>query len=365
MPCFKKTIIDIFSGAGGMSVGASMVGFQPTLAIELDKYAAETYQRNHKNTKVLQEDITTVKPLEHISSPVFLLFGGPPCQGFSKANTKTRNLANPNNWMFKEFVRFTEELKPEWFVFENVAGFKSFNNGNFAKYVEGQLQKLGYEISASILNAYDFGVPQKRERYFIIGHRKDCGGIKFQFNDISTSPKTTIKDAISDLPSLENGQKSDCLDYKFKSTHPYAKLLRKGAKHALQNYVSRSRDHIIERYKVISQGENWRSAQKNGLLTTYSSTRNTHDGIYRRLELDKPSNTISNYRKSMLIHPEEHRGLSLREAARIQSFPDEYIFHGSLDSMQQQVGNAVPPLLAKAIFDQIKQYSILKNENVA
>ncbi|MFB1032158.1 MAG: DNA cytosine methyltransferase, partial [Aliarcobacter cryaerophilus] len=135
------------------------------------------------------------------------------------------------------------------------------------------------------------------------------------------------------------------------------KLMRQNSKYAIQNFVTANRPHIIERYKVIKQGENWQAAKNNGLLKTYSSTKHTHSGIYKRLEDDKPSVTIANYRKSMLIHPHENRGLSLREAARLQSFPDDFIFQGTLSFQQQQVGNAVPPLLAKAIFDRILSYS--------
>lgn len=362
---YIKTIVDIFSGAGGMSVGARMSGFAPALAVELDKYAAATYARNHPDTTVLQQDIKTVNPLKYVTGPVFMLFGGPPCQGFSKANTKTRNLDNPNNQMYKEYLRFVSELQPEWFVFENVEGFKSFDKGTFSADVEKQLQALGYETSSSILNSLNHGVPQKRFRYFIIGHRKDKGGIKFDFEDMERQPQVTVGEAISDLPSLENGQLSELLNYKSDSSHPYVQQLKNGMKHSTQNLVTRNGEHIIERYKVIAQGENWKSAHKKGLLTTYSSTKNTHSGIYRRLQMDEPAVTISNYRKSMLIHPLEDRGLSLREAARIQSFPDDYYLEGSLDSMQQQVGNAVPPLLAKAVFDQIKKYSRVKFKYVA
>ena len=118
-----KTAVDIFSGAGGMSVGAVMAGISPILAVEFDKYAAQTYEANHKKTKILPFDIKTVNPLDHTDKYPFILFGGPPCQGFSVANTKTRNLKNPNNWMFQEYLRFVKDLEPEWFLFENVVGF--------------------------------------------------------------------------------------------------------------------------------------------------------------------------------------------------------------------------------------------------
>ena len=170
--------------------------------------------------------------------------------------------------------------------------------------------------------------------------------------------KVTVNEALSDLPSLINGDKIEKTSYKIKEPHnQYAKFMRQNSKYAIQNFVTENKPHIIERYKVIKQGENWQAAKNNGLLKTYSSTKHTHSGIYKRLEDDKPSVTIANYRKSMLIHPHENRGLSLREAARLQSFPDDFIFQGTLSFQQQQVGNAVPPLLAKAIFERILSYS--------
>ncbi len=349
----KYTAVDIFSGAGGMSIGATMAGINPVLAVEFDKHAAKTYEANHKNTKVLAQDIKTVEPLDHTEKHPFVLFGGPPCQGFSIANTKTRNLDNPNNWMFREYCRFVEELESEWFVFENVVGFKSFDKGRFAIDVENELKALGYETNSAVLNAADFGVPQYRNRFFIIGHRKDKGGIKFDFESLKKQKRVNVGDALADLPTLANGDKVEEQDYRHEAKHAYTKLMRRKSKKALQNLVTESRPHIVDRYRVIKQGENWEVAEQKGLLNTYSSTKHTHSGIYKRLEEDKPAVTIANYRKSMLIHPHEDRGLSLREAARLQSFPDHFIFKGTLSFQQQQVGNAVPPLLAKVIFEKI------------
>lgn len=353
----KFTAVDIFSGAGGMSIGAVMAGIEPILAVEYDIYAAKTYEVNHPKTKVLQKDIKTVQPLEYTEKCPFIVFGGPPCQGFSVANTKTRNLENPNNWMFQEYLRFVKDLEPEWFLFENVVGFKSFDKGKFAIEVEEELKALGYETNSKVLNASDFGVPQDRKRFFIIGHRIDKGGIKFNFDELpKIKRKVTVGDALSDLPSLVNGDKIKKANYRIAPTNQYVKIMRHKSKHASQNFVTENKAHIVERYKVIKQGENWEAAKRKGLLTTYNSTKHTHSGIYKRLEEGKPSVTIANYRKSMLIHPCEDRGLSLREAARLQSFPDNFTFKGTLSFQQQQVGNAVPPLLAKVIFEKIIKY---------
>lgn len=362
----RFTAVDIFSGAGGLSVGARMAGISPVMAVEFDQYAAATYRRNHSEIaeNVLQKDIRSVDPLDYTDKYPFILFGGPPCQGFSTANTKTRNLDNPNNWMFKEYLRFVQELEPEWFLFENVAGFKSFNGGTFAKEVEEALQnpfgdpkKLAYETSSTLLDAADFGVPQRRKRFFIVGHKKQSGGIKFDFSSLKKCPLTTVREALADLPRLDNGQMTDECEYRFKADSDYARLMRGKLQKAKQNYVTASKPHIIERYKAIPQGSNWEAAKEKGLLNSYTSTKHTHSGIYKRLLENQPAVTISNYRKSMLIHPWEDRGLSLREAARLQSFPDHFIFEGPHSYQQQQVGNAVPPFLAKVIFEEIKKLS--------
>lgn len=346
--------IDIFSGAGGMSIGAKLAGIIPVLAVEFEKNAAQTYSNNHPETVVLNRNIIDIDPLKYIKKYPFLLIGGPPCQGFSVANTKTRNLKNSNNFMFEEYLRFVKDLKPKWFVFENVQGFKSFNKGEFAEFVELELKNLGYETSSCVLDASKYGVPQNRKRFFIIGNKKVGNkGIKFNFENLKQKPIVSVKEAIFDLPSMDNGETSHKKKYKDRANSDYSRLMRKHSSVATQNYLTKNKDHIIDRYKVIKEGENWVAAKRNGHLDSYTSTKHTHSGIYKRLEQDKPSVTIANYRKSMLIHPIEHRGLSLREAARLQSFPDDFEFSGPLSYQQQQVGNAVPPLLAQVIFEEI------------
>lgn len=144
--------------------------------------------------------------------------------------------------------------------------------------------------------------------------------------------------------------------YEEEKASTYARLMRRGSNDSRQNYVSRNADYVIERYSYIKQGENWR-AIPDELMSNYTNKNNCHSGIYKRLVADKPSIVISNYRKNMLIHPFQNRGLSVREAARLQSFPDSFIFKGSLMHIQQQIGNAVPPLLAKSVFDKILEYA--------
>lgn len=349
--------VDLFSGAGGLSLGAEMAGIEVRAAVEKDRFAAETYRRNHPDTVLIEDDIHHINPLETIAlqsgERVSIVFGGPPCQGFSTSNTMTRNMQNPNNSLFEEFLRFVSDLNPAWFVFENVEGFLRFENGKIVDIVEQCFKELGYKVKHQVLWASDYGVPQRRNRFFMVGNRLN---IDFLFPK-PFGAKITVTDAIGDLPDLENGQMDDVLPYKTSARNAsiYARAMRKGSRRSRQNYVSRNEDYVIERYRYIKQGENWCSIPEE-LMKNYANKENCHSGIYKRLVANEPSIVISNYRKNMLIHPHQDRGLSVREAARLQSFPDTFLFSGSLMHIQQQIGNAVPPLLAKAVFEKIMEY---------
>lgn len=339
--------IDIFSGAGGMSVGAAMAGVDIITAVEKDQYAAKTYALNHKNTNVICDSIEDIADFGGLRPKgECILFGGPPCQGFSTSNQRTRSMSNQNNWMFKEFLRAVKQAEPDWVVFENVKGILETENALFLNFVLEGLKNLGYTTNHFLLNAADFGVPQNRARLFIIGSLK---GREIQAPISTLRKKVTVQDAFCDLLSLENGANDNCLPYARAANSTYARLLRGKLKECTGHLVTRNAPHIVQRYKHIPQGGNWENIPDK-LMGTYKDKSRCHTGIYRRLKLDEPSVVIGNYRKNMLIHPTEDRGLSVREAARLQSFPDNYIFSGSIGFQQQQVGNAVPPLLAQALF---------------
>lgn len=344
--------IDIFSGAGGLSLGAEMAGIVITHAIEIDPHAAASFKSNHKEATVHCGDIKSIDSGELIdkNKRVFVIMGGPPCQGFSMSNTMSRNMENPKNFLFKEFVRLVADIKPVWFVLENVRGLAAMEKGETRKQIERCFEELGYTVKSQILWAHNYGVPQKRNRLFIVGNLLNK---EFEF------PKpfdkvVTVGDAFCDLPSLKNGDSFDELPYTMpiESSSPYAQLMRMNSDVSTQNYVSKNNELVIQRYSHIKQGQNWRAIPES-LMQNYSDKQRCHSGIYKRLKADEPSVVISNYRKMMLIHPFENRGLSVREAARLQSFPDNFHFCGPISFIQQQIGNAVPPLLAKAVFDQI------------
>lgn len=344
--------IDIFSGAGGLSLGAEMAGIKISHAIEINESAAKTFLRNHDGAKVHQGDIKEIntKDLHTEDKPVFVIMGGPPCQGFSLSNTRTRNMENEKNYLFLEFVRFVKEIRPQWFVLENVWGITNINEGITQIIIEDCFKSLGYKVKSNVLWASDYGVPQSRNRFFMVGNRI---GVDFEFPE-KHKKQITVEEAIGDLPLLENGDMIDSAPYRLPVTKvsQYARLMRKGSRKSTQNYVSRNNDLVIERYKHIKQGQNWR-AIPDYLMKNYADKGRCHSGIYKRLVANKPSVVISNYRKSMLIHPHQDRGISVREAARLQSFPDTFIFEGPISHIQQQIGNAVPPLLSKAVFEQI------------
>jgi DNA (cytosine-5)-methyltransferase 1 len=343
--------IDLFSGPGGMSLGAEMAGINVAYAIENDLHASLTYASNHPYTKIINDDISKIDPFEFksLNNNDLILFGGPPCQGFSTSNQRTRNINNPSNWLFKEFIRFTRALMPNWLVFENVRGFIETENGLFLEHLIKDLSEIWYFCKWDILCASDYGVPQNRSRFFLVGSIKERN---FEFPFSSNSKPISILQAIDDLPSLQNGANHKWLPYAKKANNEYAKKLRGDLDGCTGHLVTKNSQIIIERYKYIPQGGNWRNIPKE-LMKNYKDFSRCHTGIYHRLNENQPAIVFGNYRKSMLIHPRENRGFSVREAARIQSFPDWYDFLGSIGFQQQQVGDAVPPILANAIFKQL------------
>lgn len=348
--------IDLFSGAGGMSLGAIDAGIDVKLAVENDVHACTTFHHNLPKIVLFNKNIQTLYsiPIKIPSKSSIILFGGPPCQGFSTSNQKTRNLKNDNNWLFEEFIRIVKLLKPapKWVVFENVKGFSETESGIFLEKVVADLENIGYKVSCAKLNAVDFGVPQKRTRFFIVG---SLDGIKFDFPTPTHPTLNTVKDALDDLPILEVGASENWQDYRKQSSSLYANQLRGSLEISANHQVTRNSDLVVKRYKYIPQGGNWQNIPSE-LMNNYKDFTRCHTGIYHRLREDTPSIVIGNYRKNMLVHPTQDRGLSVREAARLQSFPDWFEFKGSIGFQQQQVGNAVPPLLAKSVFKKIVEY---------
>lgn len=370
----RPIAVDLFSGAGGLSEGFVQCGFWVAFAVENDHYAAATYAYNHTRnkhkyrTEVLQKDISEVdfKQLgERVESialrGVDVVIGGPPCQGFSRANMRTRSSSNPLNKLMSHFIRAVRDLKPRVVVMENVADIATFETGFFVEKLKTEFRANGYQADCEVLTAADFGVPQRRRRFFLIAAR-DPLTVLFPEPFIPRDSHVNVWDAISDLPELRNGNKVDEMSYrKGSNLTPYQSMMRRRTNGTVKNnQVSENSDLVIQRYDHIPPGGNWRNIPEH-LMLNYGDKSRCHNYIYRRLKEQETSIVITHYRKSMLIHPRENRGLSVREAARIQSFPDHFVFKGPLVSQQQQVANAVPPLLAKAVAHSVKK--MLRHNN--
>ena len=341
--------IELFSGAGGMSQGASIAGVEVAWAIEKDPWCAATYAHNHPQTTVVNADVRSIDAGRFRQRRrLDLVFGGPPCQGFSTSNQRTRTKANKANWLFREFLRMVSTLNPRWVVFENVRGIVDTEKGYFFRQIQRGLRTLGYSVTSAILNAGDFGVPQTRWRTFVVAGPETA---RFRFPAPSAGRRPTVRDAIFDLPILLNGSTHEGpLKYRAPAQSEYAAHLRGRLRSTSNHIVTNNAPYVARRFSQVPPGGNWKDIPE---LAESARGRGPHSGLYRRLTWDHSSVVIGNFRKNMLIHPDQDRGLSVREAARLQSFHDGYRFLGTIGFQQQQVANAVPPLLAAAVFSAI------------
>ena len=215
--------IDLFAGAGGLSLGAKLAGLTVTHAVENQPSAAATYRINHPETEVIERDVRQIEPNPKKWGRPTVLFGGPPCQGFSTSNQRTRTLDNPKNWLFSEFIRCAKVLKPEWLILENVKGLRETAQGRFERQIIAGFEELGYRTALWVLSAASFGVPQKRSRLFFVGRRK--GSVPPPPDPTVLIP-VTVAEAIADLPRLPCGASVDELSYSGKSVSSFAKQMR-------------------------------------------------------------------------------------------------------------------------------------------
>ena len=333
-----------------MTLGAKDAGIDVLFAVERCPVAAATYRQNFPNVEIYVGDIRDVRSLpKRPPGTKTIVFGGPPCQGFSTSNQRTRGADNPDNWMYQELIRVAIVWEPDWIVIENVKGIRETLGGFFLREIETSLRSAGYTTTTTSLNAVHYGVPQRRERTFVVASKS---GASIADPPRLKGPAITVGEAIEDLPQLAPGASTDGLPYRKEATNSFAKTLRGALLTVTGNLVTRNAQHVLARYPYVPQGGNWEDIPPN-LMANYGDRSKCHTGIYRRLISTEPSVVIGNFRKNMLIHPHEDRGLSIREAARIQSVPDDFHFRGSIGFQQQQVGNMVPPRLAKAVLAQV------------
>lgn len=383
------TSIDLFAGAGGLSTGLTQAGFRPLFASELHPTYAAAYAFNHRETDVVVDDIRRVDAHEVRSrfgldrGDLDLLAGGPPCQGFS-INAPIRSNKDPRNHLFREFLRFTEEFMPRAILIENVPGLVSFERGGTLTAITSSLEQYGYHTSVKILSAAYHGVPQTRWRTIIIGtltpHNEatvwpqptHCAQVRANFShnfhgkdilehpsDASSQAATTLRDAISDLPRSPKPLNSQdaIAQYDSAPTSVFQNQVRRGSTGVYNHFSSNLSGINLERLSHIPPGGNWTNIPHNLLPAGMQRARKSdHTKRYGRPRWGDLSGTIltkCDPHWGAFFHPSEDRVFTVREAARIQSFPDTYHFTGSLAEQYAEVGNAVPPMLAQAIGTQI------------
>ena len=350
------TMIDLFSGVGGLSLGFEMAGFKAVIANEYDASIAESYVKNRPHVKMIVNDITQLPIQETFSEyrgKIDLIVGGPPCQGFSQKGQR-KSINDERNFLFRYYYEVVALVKPKYFVMENVPNLLTTEDGYFKKEIESLFESIGYKIVADVLNASDFGVPQNRKRAVIIGRLGD-----YPLN--MPKPKTrkvTIWDAISDLAYLESGEGAEVQEYRYAPQSEYQRVLRDGSI-LLHNHVATKHSELaLERLRLIPPNKG------REVLPPEHLTKSIYSGTWSRMLKDDISVTITTRfdtpSSGRFTHPFLNRAITVREAARIQSFPDTFVFHGNKTSQMKQVGNAVPPLLAKAIAEVILE-DITKN----
>lgn len=348
----KPKVIDLFSGVGGLSLGFEMAGFEIVIANEYDKSIASSYQYNHRKTKMIAEDITTlpiVETFKEYRGKIDVVIGGPPCQGFSqKGQRKTIN--DERNFLFKYYVKVVELVQPKYFVMENVPNLLTAEKGFFKKEIEEMFGKIGYLLNAEILDASDYGVPQSRRRAVIIGKKTNSDKDKVKIPR-KNSKRVTIWEAISDLAYLNSGEGQEVQEYKYEPQSDYQILMRKNS-NVLKNHVATKHSKLaLERLSLIPPETGKEVLPKEHL------TKSIYSGTWSRMVKSEVSVTITTRfdtpSSGKFTHPYLDRAITVREAARIQSFPDDFEFIGTKGSQMKQVGNAVPPLLAKSIATEI------------
>ncbi|MDZ8080138.1 MAG: DNA cytosine methyltransferase [Nostoc sp. DcaGUA01] len=373
-------IIDLFAGAGGLTTGFHMVGFESLCAIDLDAKALATYKHNYPDAKVIHQDIRKVSPSELRFAlglqreKLTALIGGPPCQGFSRnIPAGHRYLNDSRNQLYQTFLEFVEEFRPLYVVMENVPEILKAYNGVIREEITEKLESLGYKVAFSSLNAANYGIPQTRSRAFFLAsldylldfpepthfgdirsdyrNTKSCNQLNLL--EANISPLITVKDAIGDLPPLDAGQDYNAEVYPDAPQTTYQAMMRnKSTK--IVNHVARALTPIqLSRVRALREGQDARD------LPSELAPKKHYSGAYGRLYWDKPARTITRWvfhpGSGRFFHPTQDRTITIREAARLHSYPDNFHFLGTYTDMASQIGESVPPLLGKAIASSILQ----------
>ena len=365
----KFNCIELFAGAGGLGTGFEKSGFNIVAANDIWEPAGKTYKENHPKVKYLVEDIAKIngdellKDTKYTKEDIDVIIGGPPCQGFSTLGK--RFIDDPRNKLFKEYVRIVNDIRPKFFVMENVSGILSMEKGKVLKSIIKSFKDIGYKLKYKLLNAAEYGVPQQRERVIFIGTRLDIE-IRYPEKSHSLSGEKgykkalTLWDAISDLPQSNS---EEIINYIDEPKNNYQKLMRKNS-NIITNHKPPT--HNEKAKKMMSYIPTGMSAWEVKDMPKELKPTSGYGNTYARLNPYEPGMTITRnfvcISSSRCIHPYLNRGLTAREAARVQSYPDSYIFKGSKTDIHIQIGNSVPPILAEKIANTVKEMLTQNNE---
>lgn len=363
----ELSVIDLFCGAGGLSEGFRQAGFHVLAGNDYDDAAGETFSATHTEAKFLGG------PIQNISVDDFkraagvraneldVLIGGPPCQGFSVYNHQ-RGMHDERSSLYREYLRIVDGLMPKWVVLENVTGITSAGDGQAVGAIADGLKSLGYQVEAMVLKAEEYGVPQERRRIIFLGNRVAAPIVwPSRTHGPGQLPFVTVQEAIGDLPVLRNGESYEAGPYVHEPRSEFQQEMRLSS-NGISNHAAPKLGKVnIERMQFIPPGGSWRDIPFELLPAGMKrAKRSDHTKRYGRLRWDGLASTIltkCDVHWGAYIHPEQDRSITVREAARFQSFPDWFDFKGSRTEQYVQVGNAVPPKLGRAIADPI--YSAL------
>ena len=353
------TAIDLFCGAGGLSEGFRQAGYEVLVGSDYNEVAGATFASTHKEASFLGGPIQNIPTKSFLKAAglrrkeLDVLVGGPPCQGFSVYNHQ-RGMHDERSSLYLEYLRIVEGLLPKWVVMENVTGMTSVNGGEAVGGILKGLKELGYAVAHRVMRAEDYGIPQERRRLVFIGNRVGAPIIyPTPTHGPGLKPFTTVFDAIADLPVLANGTDQDNRPYAMKAQGAYQRALRVGSRVAANHTAARLASINVERLKHIPPGGSWRDIPYKLLPEGMKrAKRSDHTKRYGRLRWDGLASTIMTKcdpHWGAYFHPDQDRAITVREAARFQSFPDWFVFQGSKTDQYVQVGNAVPPMLGKKI----------------
>lgn len=339
-------VLDLFCGAGGLSYGFESAGFNVLLGIDSDAKALETFELNHKGAKALCGDITQIECEKDIKpllgeNRIDVIIGGPPCQGMSLSGS--RKFDDPRNKLYLSYIRLVKEIQPKAFVIENVPGLVALFDGQIKDSIIEKFTEMGYKIQYKILCAADYGVPQSRKRVVFVGTKVG----EFHYPEVNPDV-VTCSMALSDLPPLEHELGEEVSDYPIPPQNEYQQLMRRRSDKVLNHVAANHSEKVQKIISLVPDGGNYKD-----LPEEYRSSRNFHVA-WTRFASNKPAPTIDTGHRHH-FHYKYNRVPTVRECARLQSFPDGFRFLGNKTQQFRQVGNAVPPLMAQAIAEQVKK----------